>query len=206
MPEPPEEPDPKTGPRQEKSRPFFLVRWLRDVCEFLLELWDLKWGKRVARNRCLAVAAASLGMFLVLGTGMFWAFATQGLYGLVEEFLEAATAGGWRLLGIADTVIVTMLMAVATVALSVIVGLGIFSSDERRTYLSYAWRGVLVLPSWASCSRCWGCSTGYPAANLLVCPDRTGVGAAERREFFARAAAGEWDSVMVTHDALIRPG
>ena len=146
MPEPPEEPAPEPGPRQAKPRPFFLVRWLRDVSEFLLYLWDIKWGTRLAKSPVLAVAAASLGVFLVLGGVVFWAFATQGLYGLVEEFLEAATAGGWRLLGIADTVIVTMLMAVATIALSVLVGLGIYSSDHERTYLSYAWRGVLALP------------------------------------------------------------
>lgn len=146
MPEPPERPDPEHGPRQEARRPFFLVRWLRDVCELLLELWDLEWGKRQAKSPAWAVAAASLGMLVVLGALMLWAFATQGLYGLVEEFLEAATAGGWRLLGIADTVIVTMLVIAAAVASSVIVGLGIYSSDERRTYLSYAWRGVLVLP------------------------------------------------------------
>ena len=146
MPELPEEPDPEPGSRQKVRRPFFLVRWLRDVCEFLLELWDLEWGKRLAKSPARAVAAASLGMLVVLGALMLWAFATQGLYGLVEEFLEAATAGGWRLLGIADTVIVTMWVVAATVTSSVIVGSGIYSSDERRTYLSYAWRGVLVLP------------------------------------------------------------
>ncbi|MCE2515656.1 MAG: hypothetical protein J4F37_11715 [Acidobacteria bacterium] len=42
----------------------------------------------------------------------------------------------------------------------------------------------------------------YPAANLLVWPEKKSVGAAERREFFSRAATGEWDAIVVTHDAF----
>ena len=42
----------------------------------------------------------------------------------------------------------------------------------------------------------------YPAANLLVWPDKKSVSAEERREFLSRAATGEWDAVIVTHDAL----
>ena len=85
-------------------------------------------------------------MFVVLAVGVLWGFATRSMYALTEEFLEAATAGGWRLLGVAETVIVTILVFTLTVVSSIIVGLAIYSSSSERSYLSYAWRGVLVLP------------------------------------------------------------
>ena len=42
----------------------------------------------------------------------------------------------------------------------------------------------------------------YPAAKLLVWPEKKSVTAAERREFMSRAATGDWDSIIVTHDAF----
>lgn len=42
----------------------------------------------------------------------------------------------------------------------------------------------------------------HPGADLLVWPAKKSVTAAEGREFFSRAATGDWDAVIVTYDAL----
>ncbi len=42
----------------------------------------------------------------------------------------------------------------------------------------------------------------YPLAHLLVWPDKKSVSAAERRQFFGRAATGDWDAIIVPHDAF----
>jgi len=46
----------------------------------------------------------------------------------------------------------------------------------------------------------------YPAARLLVADDRTfaKAGAAARKEFTARAATGNWDSIVITHSSFAR--
>ena len=43
----------------------------------------------------------------------------------------------------------------------------------------------------------------YPLANVLVAT-REATGADARKEFVARCATGDWDAVVITHDAFVR--
>ena len=138
-------------PLNQKPPPIRLLS-LAGLLDWLRRVWDWEPGERKAKNRCLAVVAAGFGLFVILAVGVLWGFATQGLYSLTEEFLEAATAGGWRLMGIAETLVVTIFVLTIVAGSSFLVGLAIYSSSSRRSYLCYAWRGILVVPSSASYS------------------------------------------------------
>ena len=50
------------------------------------------------------------------------------------------------LAGVIDAESVTILVTMVTAVVSLIVGVGIYYSSSQRSYLSYAWRGVLVVP------------------------------------------------------------
>ena len=117
------------------------MAWLFAILEWLRQAWDFEWGERPAKHPTLAVAAASFGMFVVLSVGVLWGFATQDFYASTEDFVEAV-----GLPGVVDAAIVAILVIMVTAMTSLIVGLGIYSSSSERSYLSYAWRGVLVLP------------------------------------------------------------
>ena len=117
------------------------MAWLFAISEWLRQAWDFEWGERLAKRPILAVAAASFGMFIVLSVGVLWGFATRDFYASTDAFVKAM-----GLAGIVDAAVVAILVIVVTAVTSLIVGLGIYSSSSERSYLSYAWRGVLVLP------------------------------------------------------------
>ena len=117
------------------------MAWLFVISEWLRQAWDFEWGERRAKSRNWAVAAASFGMFVALSGAVLYGFETRDFYASTEAFVEAM-----GLAGIVGVAVVVILVTTVIAMMSLIVGLGVYASSSERSYLSYAWRGLLVLP------------------------------------------------------------
>ena len=130
-----------TGSGKDKAAsgsPFFLLRWLRQI-------WDVHWGERLGTNRVLGVLSASAGLFFALVVGAVELFQRQGFYQSVSGFLEGSAAAALGLSALAAVALAAILALAVIVAVATFGGMIIYLSSSPQSYLTYAWRGALVL-------------------------------------------------------------
>ena len=112
----------------------FWVKWLR-------QLWDYDWGEVHATSPILAVASASLGLFVALCVGAWNFLEGEAYVQSAADFLHAGMGVG----AIAAVVYVVALVLAVLLVAAVIGGLLIYLSSSARSYMGYLWRGGLLM-------------------------------------------------------------
>ena len=113
--------------------------WLHNFLGWLRHVWDIEWGERQAKSSVLSVIAASLGTFIVLVILVIRGLISENFVKLAIDYLAATE-------DVLFLFIVIIILISIVAFISLIVGLGVYASSSNRSYLSYAWRGALVIP------------------------------------------------------------